>query len=123
MEQANYYLAAIIAALVSLALSVATYLRTGDWKRTEAGKDVESSISGLRGRVGTLETRTEEHPDKIEDARTRLSVVEARIADLPTKADVSALKAEVHAMKSDMSVVRSSVTRIENHLLGAGGKR
>jgi hypothetical protein len=98
MDQATYWLSAIVVSTLAFLVSVATYLRTGDWKRSEAGKEVEAKISGLD---------------------TRLTVVETNLEHLPSKSDVATLTAEVEALQDDVGIIRGGVRRIEDYLLEA----
>ena len=73
-----------------------TFWRTGDWRRSDAGKETQG---------------------KLHDHELRLGKLESKIADLPTKADIARLTAEVDAVQDTVKLVREGVTRIEDWLL------
>ena len=96
MEQATYWLTAIIVSGAAFLVSLATFVRTGDWKRTDAGKEVERNISSLG---------------------SRLTVVETDMKHLPSRADFATLASEVEAVQEDIGIIRAGIVRIEDHLL------
>jgi uncharacterized coiled-coil protein SlyX len=99
MDQVTYWMTAIVVSTLAFLVSLATYLRTGDWKRSEAGKETHSRIEKLEG---------------------RLAVAEVRMEDLPKAADIATLSAEVEALQDDVKLIRSGITRIEDYLLRSG---
>jgi len=117
LPQGIYWLLAVCIALLSLGVSVATFRRAGDWRRTEAGKAAQNSIASTEGRVKTLETQTEGLPGKIEAVNERLRVVETNLTHIPTKSEFSRLSAEVEATQRDVGLIRGGVTRIEDFLM------
>lgn len=87
---------ALVISTLAFLLAVATFWRAGDWEKTKAGEAVKAKHSALESRV---------------------TVIETKIADLPTKADIARLTAEVDAVQDSVKLVQGGVTRIEDFLL------
>ncbi len=97
---------AAVALLISgFALLIAwlTFRRLGDWRQTDAGKEMAAKLSGHNDRLIKLETRLENLATK------------ADFAEL--KGTIGALKAELDGVRGDASAAAAGVSRIENFLI------
>lgn len=117
MDQGAYYMAAVILSGLSLIIAAFSFFRTGDWRRTEAGKEVDGKFVKLEQRISTMETRMDGVPAKLSSIDTRMTTVETRLLDMPTRADIAKVSAELDAVQDDVRLVRAGITRIEDYLL------
>ena len=119
IEQAGYWVAALFLSAGALIVSALGYVRTGNWKRSDAGKQVDDVISRLDQRISTMETRLDGVPTKLSSINDRMTTVEALLKHMPTSADIAGISAELDAVQDDVKLVRQGVTRIEDILLAA----
>ncbi len=117
LPQGTYWLLAVCISLASCAISVATFRRAGDWRKTEAGKQAHDNILAIDGRVSKLEHQIEGLPAKIGTMNDRLRDVEQQLRHMPTKAEIATLSSEMEAVQDDVRLVRGGITRIEDFLL------
>jgi len=89
-------LVAIAASVITASIHIANFRRIGNWRTTDAGKEMQGRMSS---------------------AETRLTVAETKMRGAPTAADLSSLKAHVAGIEKSVGVVAAGVDRIEDYLL------
>lgn len=89
-------LVAIFASALSAIFAGLTFRRAGDWRRSDVGKETEAKLS---------------------DHGRRLTVLETKMAEIPTKADIASIKAELDGVQDELKLARGGITRIEDFLL------
>ena len=99
----NPALIAILLSAFALLVAWLTFQRAGDWRKTDAGKDMAAKLNGHGERLTILETRQENLATK------------ADIAEL--KGMQGALKAELDGVRSDARDAANGVARIEQLLM------
>lgn len=102
--------AMMLIAIASLACTIFVTIRAKHWRDTDEGKALLSKIvashNELDGRV-----------DVVEDRMTR---VETKLADMPTKADLAGVQSDVRSIIRELGSVDAGVKRIEQFMMESG---
>jgi hypothetical protein len=94
-------LGALVIATLAFILAVATFWRAGDWEKSKAGEAMKAKHSALENRV---------------------TIIETKISDLPTKADIARVESEIDGVQDKLALTHAGVVRIESFLMEHGGK-
>lgn len=84
-------------AIGALLTSVYVAIRAGRWRESDGARKMAADIA---------------------DIDSRLITVEANMANVATKADITGLQAEVRGIETQIRGVDAAVSRIEGHLMG-----
>ncbi len=101
----NLGLLAVFIAAIAASVALFTFVRSGDWRKSDAWKENGKTLSLHAERLTKLETRLENLATK------------ADIAEL--KGNLGALKAELDGVRGDARAAASGVVRIEQLLMNA----
>lgn len=99
----NLGLLAVFIAAIAASVALFTFVRSGDWRKSDAWKENGKTLSLHAERLTKLETRLENLATK------------ADFAEL--KGTIGALKAELDGVRGDASAAAAGVVRIENFLI------
>lgn len=86
----------------------------------KAGAAIEEKIGAV---TSSLDSRVDDHQNRLLVAEGEIRTIRAEIQDLPTKADIAELRGEVKAVGRDVAAANSGIDRIENFFLAKGVER
>lgn len=103
--EVNLAVVAILISACTLMLAWLAFRRAGDWRQSDVGKDISAKLSGHGERLTKLETKLEDIPSKADIAALR--------------GQISTLKAELDGVQGTVRIVAAGVKRIEQFLMDA----
>lgn len=115
----NLTIVAMVASIVAATIALATFVRTGRWKASEAGKEIAGRLDDHATRLTRAEARLEECPTTgdINGVTTRLTRVETQLGEVATRADIAGLQSTIAAVQREIGNTEASISRIETFLL------
>lgn len=87
---------AIGVSIIALIFVIATYARASRWRETDEGQRTIADISGLKD---------------------RLTKVETKLSDMPSKADFATLEAQLEGFEKMLRNTEAGVQRIEGYMM------
>lgn len=91
-----WQLVSIAIALGAMLFSAATFVRAGRWRETDDGRRTSADIGKLK---------------------ERMTVVETKLEDMPSKADFTALEAQLEGVEKMLRNTEAGVQRIEGYMM------